>query len=128
MGLLGQSEEIFLGTVLANDLDDWDINDKIFTFIDEDDNKLFRLNNATGQLYTRTKLHDESYNIFVRVYDMRWKHGVTSTVKLAVTMVPNKVISNAASVKLLESDRRRDCYNMQRKINNRIRMIKHNKH
>lgn len=93
-------EDAYLGSVYAEDEDDWDVDSKTFVFENEATAKLFRLDHDLGQLHMNGKVPSGVYDFKVKVYDSVWKREVMSSVKVTVAEIKEMAVRNSGSVRL----------------------------
>ena|SRR6218665_177075 len=96
----GLFENAYLGSVYAEDLDDWDVDNKTFAFENEATAKIFRLDRDLGQLHMNGKVPSGVYDFKVKVYDSVWKREVVSSVRVTVAEIKETAVRNSGSVRL----------------------------
>ncbi|XP_014664051.1 PREDICTED: neural-cadherin-like [Priapulus caudatus] len=91
--------ETVIGTVYAEDKDDWDFSDKEFTFA-EGVPTYFKLGNNSGDVIIRNNTPAGKYSFKVNVYDRVFSKNVVSTVNVEVKGIWDDAVFNSGSVRI----------------------------
>lgn len=96
----GQYKNIPIGRVHVEDLDDWDIQDKRYSW--EDKNAAhpnFALDPNNGTIYMKN-VTEGSYFLKFYVYDKRFNNEAWSNVTIEVKNLPEEAVHNSGSIRL----------------------------
>ncbi|CAG5122582.1 unnamed protein product, partial [Candidula unifasciata] len=101
-GLFGP---LVVGRVFVEDLDDWDLSDKTFTFASPASMKnFFMVDESTGDITmkkgVKANFGEEPYQFTVDVFDRQFQKTVTSTVSVVVKDLPEEAVLNSGAVRL----------------------------
>ncbi|KAK7058680.1 Cadherin, partial [Halocaridina rubra] len=97
---MGKAKETEIGRVYVNDLDDWDLSDKNFTWA-KSSHSNFYLDENSGMIKVIHTSIETSYNLDFYVFDRKHLQKVRTTVNLKVKHVSDQAIRNAGSVRLV---------------------------
>ncbi|XP_054282160.1 neural-cadherin-like [Macrosteles quadrilineatus] len=97
---MGQIPDTAIGRVHVEDLDDWDIPDKMF-YWDSSEHVRFRLNEDTGMITIRQGTPDGRYILRFKVYDRRHtRTEVFCNVTVTVKELPHQAVLKSASLRI----------------------------
>ncbi|XP_064117207.1 neural-cadherin-like isoform X1 [Macrobrachium nipponense] len=97
---MGRTHGTQVGRVYVQDLDDWDLHDKLFTWVNSPHTN-FKLDEDTGMITMKYILSETSY--FLEFYVRDRKHSqskIKASVKLTVRHIPEKAVRNAGSLRI----------------------------
>lgn len=100
----GQFNNIEIGRVYVDDLDDWDLDDKIFQW--EEDNPYFALDTDTGKLTMLEGIAEGDYTLKFLVTEegsLIPRHQVDATVVVTVKEIPEEAVIKSGSIRLNET-------------------------
>ncbi|XP_017769994.1 PREDICTED: DE-cadherin [Nicrophorus vespilloides] len=94
--------DIEIGRVYVDDPDDWDLNDKVFTWDKQNEN--FMLNSDNGSIIMKSGTQDGEYRLKFIVTEEHLplipKHQVYATVTITVKSIPEVAVKKSGSVRL----------------------------
>ncbi|XP_022246295.1 neural-cadherin-like [Limulus polyphemus] len=97
----GDASNISIGRVHVNDLDDWDLPDKVFAWDNNVPDSNFNLDPKTGNLSMKNVTPGGPYSLAFNVFDRRHTKSVSATVHVRVQEIPEEAIYSSGSVRIL---------------------------
>ncbi|GFN86028.1 neural-cadherin [Plakobranchus ocellatus] len=105
VNFVGQFGPLVIGRVFVQDADDWDLEDKTFTFVTPPSMRnFFVVDPDNGEITMKrgvpANYGDEPYIFSVDVYDFAFDKTVTSTVAITVKDLSEEAVFNSGGVRL----------------------------
>ncbi|XP_072152433.1 DE-cadherin isoform X2 [Bemisia tabaci] len=91
-----------IGRVFVDDLDDWDLPDKTFNWLNEP-HPYFSLNGTTGMITLKSGFSNESYLLDFLVTESALKvasHSVQAKVNVTIKFIPEEAVDKSGSLRL----------------------------
>lgn len=95
----GQYRNIPVGRVHVEDLDDWDLQDKRFSWETDIPHPNFRLDNSNGTIFMKNVTEGSFFLRFV-VSDKKFTQDVSANVTIVVKNLPEEAVYNSGSIRL----------------------------
>ncbi|XP_068245433.1 putative neural-cadherin 2 [Palaemon carinicauda] len=90
-----------IGRVYVNDPDDWDLEDKTFSWAGSP-HPLFALNTETGSIYASMHVREGRYELHFSVSDRVWRqYNVSANVTVAVRYLSPEALAHAVPITLI---------------------------
>ncbi|XP_066957970.1 putative neural-cadherin 2 isoform X2 [Macrobrachium rosenbergii] len=90
-----------IGRVYVMDPDDWDLEDKTFSWAGSP-HPLFSLNTETGTIYASTHVREGRYELYFTVSDRVWRqYDVSANVTVAVRYLSPEALAHAVPITLI---------------------------
>jgi len=99
----GEAPDTKIGRVFVDDPDDWDITDKMFSWMDEE-HKNFALDQQTGMITMQQGTSDGFYLLMFTVIEqgeLIQRHAVNATVNVTVKVIPEEAVDRSGSVRMV---------------------------
>lgn len=99
----GESPDMEIGRVYVDDLDDWDLPDKEFKWLNKEPHKNFDLKSETGMITMLQNTKEQTYVLEFEVTERRRnfnEHTVNSTVTVTVKEIPEEAVDRSGSIRL----------------------------
>ena len=95
----GQYRNIPIGRVHVEDLDDWDLHDKKFSWENNNPHPNFHLDSSNGTIFMMN-VTEGSYLLHFFVSDKKFTQDVTANVTVVVKNLPDEAVYNSGSIRL----------------------------
>lgn len=99
-GLSKLTRPVPIGRVHVEDLDDWDLPDKVFYWKDSNPHPNFHLDDDTGEISMVDVVAGDKYTLHFTVADMHWKKEVKAVVTVIVKEIPEEAIYSSGSFRI----------------------------
>lgn len=99
----GESPDMEIGRVYVDDLDDWDLPDKKFKWLNGHPHMHFDLKSETGMITMLQGTREQTFTLEFEVTEQGQKikkHTVNSTVVVTVKEIPEEAVDKSGSVRL----------------------------
>ena len=97
---MGRTHGTQVGRVYIQDLDDWDLKDKTFSWAASPHSN-FKLEEDSGMITMKYVLSETLYSLKFYVHDRKHKQSkVKANVELTVKHIPEKAVKNAGSIRI----------------------------
>ena len=95
-----QSVSSEIGRVHVEDLDDWDLPDKSFFWLNHQAHPMFELNKDTGMITMHQIRHSSTFTLHFTVYDRKHTQEVNANVTVIVKQIPSEAVYNSGSIRI----------------------------